>query len=105
MTYRGFRVKHEVMMKPGMGKEDFDFDKYTYDRPDGRGPERIWFPKASAEDAVQKLANALLDFQADDVEYTDDVKNQYKTLFEQGSFAGGRVPLVPPMREWIAYDI
>ena len=54
---------------------------------------------------MQKLANALLDFQADDVEYTDDVKNQYKTLFEQGSFAGGRVPFVPPMREWIAYDI
>lgn len=106
VTYRGLPVIHDVVNKASAnGQLVFDYEKFLYARPDGTGNERIWFPRANADAYVQKLPNALLDFQGEEFEYTDAVKGQYKTLFETGVFQGGKVPLVPPVREWIGYDI
>lgn len=77
-----------------------------YRRPDGKGIEKIWFPDAGATLDVVALnrEDKIEDCQGWEDEYTDAVKDEYKHLFEKGNFKDGRIPLVPPLREWGIYD-
>lgn len=103
--YRNMPVQYDVRLRPtATGEEVVDAELPMYRRPDGRGQERIWFPRGVAEASVQRLANVLLDFQFHDDQYTDEVKAEYAQLFEQGRFEQGKIPLVPPMQSWIDYD-
>ncbi|KAJ9655635.1 hypothetical protein H2198_005533 [Neophaeococcomyces mojaviensis] len=75
-----------------------------YQRPDNGKFERIWFPRGVNENSVQTLLRVTFDVQAEEVEYTDEVKRMYGCLFENGRFEGGKVPLVPPMQGWVDRD-
>ncbi|KIX00918.1 uncharacterized protein Z518_09983 [Rhinocladiella mackenziei CBS 650.93] len=77
-----------------------------YARPDGKGLEKIWFPDAGAtpEVVVLNREEKLDDFQGSEDEYSDMVKDEYRYLFENGRFKDGKIPLVPPLREWGVYD-
>ncbi|KAI1608929.1 hypothetical protein EDD36DRAFT_422640 [Exophiala viscosa] len=92
-SYRGQRVQY--------------FDGVPcYNRPDGKGWEKIWFPDAGATPDVVALnrEDKLGDTQGTVEEYTDEIKERYQHLFQQGRFKDARIPLVPPMREWGVYD-
>lgn len=92
-TYRGQRVQY-LEGTP------------CYNRPDGKGWEKIWFPDAGATADVVALniESKMHDTQGKDEEYTSGIQEQYKYLFEEGRFKDGQIPLVPPMREWDVYD-
>jgi len=68
--------------------------------------EKIWYPDAGANPDVMAVGreDKLDDLQADVSEYTDDVKEQYRFLLDEGKFKDGKMPLVPPMHEWCVYD-
>ncbi|RVX75419.1 hypothetical protein B0A52_00772 [Exophiala mesophila] len=77
-----------------------------YQRPDGKGFEKIWFPNFAETDDI-RILNAptkIADTQAPAQEYTDEITQQFKHLFETGGFKDGKIPLVPPMRDWAVYD-
>lgn len=104
-SYRNLPVQYDIKLRPtATGEEVIDAELPVYQRPDGRGQERIWFPRGPAEATVQRLANVLLDFQFEDDHYNDTIKSEYARLFENGRFEQGKVPLIPPMRGWIDYD-
>lgn len=77
-----------------------------YRRPDGKGWEKIWFPDAGATPEVVALnrEDKIHDTQGSEGEYTAEITEQYKYLFNEGRFRAGIIPLVPPMREWDVYD-
>ncbi|KIW28146.1 uncharacterized protein PV07_07828 [Cladophialophora immunda] len=77
-----------------------------YRRPDGQGMEKIWFPDAGATPDVVALnkEDKIEDCEGRKEEYTDDVVDRYKYLFSEGRFLDGKIPLVPPLREWGIYD-
>ena len=75
-----------------------------YRRPDTRQLERIWFPDGAAEVEYIGRDDNVWDTQGQPDEYTDDVVEQYKYLFEQGMWRDGKMPLVPPLRAWAVYD-
>jgi len=93
ISYRGQRVQY-VDGEP------------CYQRPDRKGLQKIWFPDGAAAPDIVALnrEEKLDDLQGLPEEYTDSVKQQYKYFFENGSFQNGKIPLVPPMREWVVYD-
>jgi nucleoporin NUP42 len=82
-------------------------DVPCYERPDGKGWERIWFPEFGNGAEVLAL-NAPgkkddLEGKADD--YTQAVKEAYIQLLTKGEFGdAGMMPTVPPMREWCSFD-
>lgn len=74
-------------------------DAPCYDRPDGRGWERIWFPDVkSAEVRVEDVVPA------EEGRYDDSVKGAYRVLAEKGAFELGAMPRLPPRREWVGFD-
>ncbi|ETN38135.1 uncharacterized protein HMPREF1541_07759 [Cyphellophora europaea CBS 101466] len=75
-------------------------------RSDTKEPERIWYPNAGNEKTLQSLntEGKRLDFEGTPEEYTDVVKEAYRHLYETGSWKDGKLPLVPPAREMVAYD-
>ncbi|EXJ94685.1 hypothetical protein A1O1_03082 [Capronia coronata CBS 617.96] len=77
-----------------------------YARPDGKGLEKIWFPDAGATPEVVALnrEDKIADTQGSAADYTDEIVDKFKNLFEQGRFADGKIPLIPPLREWGVYD-
>lgn len=77
-----------------------------YKRPDGKGWERIWFPEGGNNADVQALLkpDKLSETQSDPDKYTDEVKDAYKFLYSHCKFDHGKMPLVPPVRNWIDYD-
>lgn len=77
-----------------------------YQRPDGKGFEKIWFPNFAETDDVRLLNSQIkiADTQAPAQQYTDQITEQFKHLFETGGFKDGKIPLVPPMRDWAVYD-
>ncbi|EXJ73493.1 uncharacterized protein A1O5_03254 [Cladophialophora psammophila CBS 110553] len=77
-----------------------------YRRPDGQGMEKIWFPDAGATPDVVALnkEDKIEDCEGTKEEYTDEVMGRYRYLFEEGKFRDGKIPLVPPLREWGIYD-
>lgn len=97
ISYRGQRVEY-------LGEDNNEVP--CFNRPDGKGPEKIWFPEAGATQEVVALnrEDKIADLQLDNDKYTDEVKREYAYLFEHGTFQGGKIPLAPPMREWCVYD-
>jgi nucleoporin NUP42 len=93
VSYRGRRVQY-INGNP------------CYERSDGKGWERIWFPDGGAGPDVVALNNAekLEEVQGKGEDYTDAIREEFKFLFEEGRFRNGKMPLVPPMREWCIYD-
>ncbi|KEF62820.1 uncharacterized protein A1O9_00793 [Exophiala aquamarina CBS 119918] len=93
ISYRGQRVQY-VDGEP------------CFQRPDRKGLQKIWFPDGAAAPDVVALnrEDKLDDLQGSPDEYTDSIKEQYKYFFDNGSFQHGKIPLVPPMREWAVYD-
>lgn len=81
-------------------------DVPCYRRPDNRQLEKIWFPDAGATPDVVALGreDKIADCEGEKSEYTEDVVAQYKHLFETGGWKDGKMPLVPPLREWAIYD-
>ena len=49
-------------------------------------------------------ADKRKDLEAEDEDYTDGVKEQYAYLHKVGKFKDGKMPTVPPMRDWVSYD-
>lgn len=77
-----------------------------YERPDGRGWERIWFPQNGKTSEVVYLGreDKIGDLVADHERYTDEITRGFAYLFEMGKFKDGQMPVVPPKREWCLYD-
>ena len=92
-TYRGRQVKY-INEKP------------CYQRPDGNDWEQVWFPQDAATPEVVALGkeDKVIDLVADQDRYTDEVREQFAYLFEMGTFQDGKMPVVPPLREWCVYD-
>ncbi|OAP58490.1 hypothetical protein AYL99_07580 [Fonsecaea erecta] len=93
ISYRGQRVEY-VNSIP------------CYRRPDGQGLEKIWFPDAGATPDVVALnrEDKIEDSEGSKEEYTADVVDRFRHLFSEGKFLDGKIPLVPPLREWGIYD-
>lgn len=92
-TYRGRPVKY--------------IDEHPcYDRPDRKGWERIWFPQDSTSPDVVALGKEgkVVDLVAEPEKYTEEVILQFAHLFEMGTFKDGKMPDVPPLREWCVYN-
>ena len=68
-----------------------------YDRPDGQGWERIWFPDGPPHISAQEVDGLP-------AQYTDAVMEQWRYVLEHGNFQNGRMPEVPPLREWASHD-
>jgi hypothetical protein len=77
-----------------------------YRRPDNRESEKIWFPDGPAAPDVVALnrEDKMWDLQGEVAEYTEDVLESYRYLFSEGRWKDGKMPLVPPLREWVVYD-
>ncbi|CZT01741.1 hypothetical protein WAI453_006773 [Rhynchosporium graminicola] len=58
--------------------------------------ERIWFPDGPP------IFNK--DTQVEESMYDEKVKNEYLFAKQTGSFEGGKMPLLPPKREWCHWD-
>jgi len=104
-VFRGLPVTYIEKTRPSAaGQHVLDSRNPVYTRPDGKGQERIWFPQGANNPDVMKLAKKLSDFQAEEGKYTDEIRAHFGRLFETGRFDQGRIPSVPPMRDWIDYD-
>lgn len=81
-------------------------DAPCYERPDGKGWERIWFPESGngADVLALNAPGKKDDLQGRVEEYTQLVKQAYVHLFTKGGFGDTGIPTVPPMREWCAFD-
>lgn len=77
-----------------------DFYAYSNTAANGR-PEHLWFPAGPG--------NANPDAQLDAVYYEGALGAELRAIYEavasKGEFAGGVMPEVPPVREWVRYDI
>ena len=72
-----------------------------YQRPDGKGLERIWFPGGNENPTVLALDKARKGFEAPEEMYTDAVKESYRLLHATGQWKDGIMPSVAPKRDWI----
>jgi nucleoporin NUP42 len=81
-------------------------DSPCYERPDGKGWERIWFPQDGQTPDVVYLGreDKIGDLVAEQERYTDEVIQEFAFLFEMGKYKDEKMPLVPPKREWCLYD-
>lgn len=106
IQYRGLPVESISTMRPtASGEEVLEATNHYYHRPSDHKLERIWFPRGKAEQQVERLPQSKLDFQVSDDKYTQEIRDEYAYLFENGRFRDGKIPLIPPMREWVDYDI
>ncbi|KPI44496.1 Nuclear pore complex protein NUP98A [Cyphellophora attinorum] len=106
-SYRGQRATYESQPDKSIdGKAVRQEPILAYTRPDTRQPEKIWHPKAGNDPALIALSAELkkFDIQAKEEDYTETVVDEYRHLYETGGFRDGKLPLVPPMRAWVAYD-
>jgi nucleoporin NUP42 len=81
-------------------------DAPCYDRPDGKGLERLWFPEGGngADVLALNTPEKKVDLEGKAEDYTDSVKQAYVHLFTKGRFEDAGMPTVPPLREWCAFD-
>jgi nucleoporin NUP42 len=63
-----------------------------------KGPalQRIWFP----DGPPAYTAETELKIE----EYDDKTKGEWKSFVDNGVFAGGKMPLLPPRREWCKWN-
>ncbi|KAJ5336270.1 uncharacterized protein N7506_004292 [Penicillium brevicompactum] len=59
---------------------------------------RINFPSGPPD------AASLRDSQGKPEEYTPEVTEAYQFFLQNGHFKDGKIPVVPPQREWINFD-
>ncbi len=92
-TYKGRQVKYIN-------------DKPCYQRPDGNGWEQVWFLQDAVTPEVVALGkeDKVADLVAEQERYTEEVRQQFAYLFDMGTFKDGKMPIVPPLREWCVYD-
>ena len=104
--YRGRRVVHEHWREDSDGNRVRVSDYQAYERPDRKGLEKVWYPDGAHDPVVTLLIapSHRKDLEAMDDAYTEEVKEQYRHVYETGKFTAGKIPLVPPMRDWICYD-
>ena len=69
-------------------------DEPCFRRNDGRW-ERIWFPSGCP---LAKDPDLPLDA------YDQAVEQEYKHIKDHGTFAGGKMPMLPPKKEWCDWD-
>ena len=103
-SFRGQRVVYQK--DPPMiidGEEQKPTFYPCYQRPDGKGLERIWIVGGNENATVLALDKAK-GFEAPDEHYTDDVKESYRMLHETGQWKDGIMPRVAPRRDWIDCD-
>ncbi|KAK5151344.1 hypothetical protein LTR04_006615 [Oleoguttula sp. CCFEE 6159] len=68
-----------------------------YQRADGGGVERIWFPNGPPP------PNPFTELPADS--YNDVLKEAYAFVSANGAFKDGIMPEIAPKREWVRWDI
>ena len=76
-----------------------------YERPDGKGLERIWFIDGADDMNIRHLnkEGKKEDLEPQE-EMTEDDKANYEHLARTGKFKGGKLPKAPPMRDMVDYD-
>ncbi|RMZ75723.1 hypothetical protein DV738_g5355, partial [Chaetothyriales sp. CBS 135597] len=106
--YRGQPVtyKEEPIEHDQFGKAKPTVYYPCYERPDTGDLEKIWFPEGANEDQIKHLNKDTKrkDLEAEDDEYTEEIRKMYEYLKLEGAWRDGKVPLVPPMRQWVDYD-
>jgi nucleoporin NUP42 len=68
-----------------------------YERPDGRGWERIWFPEGVETVRVE-------DIQPPEEKYEEKVVDAWRSWVGRGRFELEKMPSVAPRREWVGFD-
>ena len=76
-----------------------------YERPDGKGLERIWFIDGPDDMNVRHLnkEDKRGDLEPQE-EMTEEDKANYEHLARTGKFKDGKMPKAPPMRDMVDYD-
>lgn len=99
------RTKQLLMYKGR--RVEYINDAPCYERPDGQGWERIWFPEGANSVDVKSLTKEgkVQDLVPEgEGVYNEEVLGQYRFLAEHGRFETGKMPSVPPKREWCTFD-
>ncbi|RMZ85789.1 hypothetical protein DV737_g360, partial [Chaetothyriales sp. CBS 132003] len=106
-----YRGQHVTYVTEPRAHDQFGNEKPAtyypcYERPDRQDVEKIWFPEGGNDEQIRNLNkdSKRKDLEAEDDEYTEEVKEMYEYLKREGAWRGGKVPLVPPMRQWVDYD-
>ncbi len=72
-----------------------------YERPDGKGWERIWFPDGPGEVRLEDVELV----EGDGEIYAEEgVRAVWRAFAETGAFQVGSMPEVAPRREWVGFD-
>ncbi|CAG8982460.1 hypothetical protein HYALB_00009954 [Hymenoscyphus albidus] len=87
--FKGKRVVYDEE-KQGQGKTPVPGIR----NPDGTWM-KIWFPTG---------APMCKDTEMDEEFYDDSVKTAYQEMSTTGRFSGGKIPLIPPKREWCSWE-
>ena len=104
-TFRGQRVVYKKDPPLIIDGEEAKPTFYPcYQRPDGKGLERIWFQGGNENPTVLALDKAKKGFEAPEQLYTDEVKESYRVLHQTGQWKDGIMPSVAPKRDWIDCD-
>lgn len=93
-----FDPRHKRLVTYKSRPVKYIHDSPCYERPDGKGWERIWFPDGGPENV------RLDDVQPSQEKITDEVRNAYQSLAETGRFEMGKLPVVAPLTEWVSFD-
>ena len=104
--YKGRQVQYsDKLHAPPGDKSEVPYP--CYERPDGQGWERVWFPEGDEE---KDVVNLTREGKVGDLvpqesgSYNEGVIEEYRYLFENGRWKDGRMSRIPPMREWCIYD-
>ena len=89
LTFRGQRVVWvEDVVKVVLDNATPTYSP-CYRRPDGKGPEKIWFPAGNADAVAQAISKYKIGFEAPESEYTEEVEESYRILHETGQWKDG----------------
>ena len=105
-SFRGKRVQYIREQDDKKPAEDLrDLPYMEVGKAGGKGLERVWFPQGPVGQEIMLLSQPgqIGDLQGDEDGYTEEVLGMWRAVFETGRFDKG-VPLVPPRREWCAWD-
>ncbi|CAL3971676.1 unnamed protein product [Diplocarpon coronariae] len=93
-TFKGKQVTYRGA-EPATGDRPSKMGDPGYTGPDGKW-ERIWFPDGAP------VFNK--DTAVDDSLYDGNIESAYRYAKQTGAFQGGKMPLLPPKREWCSWD-
>ncbi|PBP19186.1 CCCH zinc finger domain protein [Diplocarpon rosae] len=93
-TFKGKQVTYRAA-EPATGDRPAKIGDPGYTGPDGKW-ERIWFPDgAPIFNKDTAVENTL---------YDEKIEAAYRYAKQTGTFQGGKMPLLPPKREWCSWD-